>query len=112
GNWIGTNRAAEVSDGNGGNGISLQPQADGTRIGNVVGSEGPNVIAHNSLDGVRVTVSTGVRIKGNSMFENGQLGIELLGGANHVPFPPVLTNVKLANGQLTVKGTLAGAPFR
>jgi hypothetical protein len=110
GNWIGTNRASEVSDGNGGNGISVLPQADGTRIGNVVGLEGPNVIAHNSGDGVRVAVSTGVRIRGDSIFENGQLGIELLQGANQFPFPPVLTNVKLANGQLIVKGTLAGAP--
>jgi hypothetical protein len=112
GNWIGTNRAAEVSDGNGGNGISVLPQADGTRIGNVVGVEGPNVVAHNSLDGVRVTASVGVRIRGNSIFENGQFGIELLGGGNHLPFEPALTNVKLANGQLTVKGTLVGIPSR
>jgi hypothetical protein len=110
GNWIGTNRAAEVSDGNGGNGIFVVPQADGTRIGNVVGVEGPNVIAHNSGDGIKVTGSVGVRIRGNDVFLDGVLGIELAGGGNHGQPAPVLTSVKVANGQLTVKGTLLSAP--
>jgi hypothetical protein len=109
-NFIGTDRAGQVSIGNSGNGISVEQQADGTRIGNVVGIEGPNTIAHNSGDGLRVFASTGVRIRGNSIFENSQLGIHLLAGGNNQPLEPFLTNVKLANGQLTVKGSLFGDP--
>ena len=109
-NFIGTDRAAAVSIGNGGHGISVLAKAGGTRIGNVVGVEGPNTIAHNSGDGVRVAGSKGVRIRGNSIFENSQLGIHLVAGGNDQPFEPSLTNVKLANGQLTVKGTLVGIP--
>jgi hypothetical protein len=111
-NFIGTDRAGQVSIGNGGNGIAVQQQADGTRIGNVVGIEGPNTIAHNSSDGVRVTGSKSVRIRGNSIFENSQFGINLLAGGNDLPLAPVLTNVKLANGQLTVKGSLLGDSSR
>jgi len=109
-NFIGTDRAGQVSIGNGGNGISVEQQADGTRIGNVVGTEGPNTIAHNSHDGIRVFASTGVRIRGNSISENSQLGIHLQGNGNDQPFAPFLTNVKLANGQLTVKGSIFGDP--
>jgi hypothetical protein len=112
GNWIGTDRKAQALLSNGGSGISILPNADGTRIGNVVGVEGPNVIANNSRDGITVNSSVGVRIRGNSIADNSQLGIALTVGGNRTQAAPALTNVKLANGQLTVKGTLASVPSR
>ena len=109
-NWIGTDTTGGVSLANGGSGISILPNADGTRIGNVVGTEGPNIIEDNSRDGVTVNGSVGVRIRGNRISDNFQLGIALSSGGNHAQAAPALSNVKLANGQLTIKGTLQSHP--
>jgi parallel beta-helix repeat protein len=112
GNLVGIDRTGFVALANGGNGISILPQAGGTRIGNVVGLEGPNSIEHNSLDGIRVTGSKGVRIRGNEISANAQLGIRLNANGNDLQDAPVITTVKLANGQLTMKGTLTSTPVR
>jgi len=67
--------------GNGGAGLSLN--TDGATIGGTGAGEG-NTIAHNSFDGVVVTDVTPPdvenSIRGNAIFANGDLGINLDGG--------------------------------
>lgn len=83
GNIIGTGKDGISSLGNGGAGVYTEYG----RGGNTVGGTTPgaaNIIAFNSLDGVRIQDnpsspgnSTGNRITGNSIFSNALLGIDL-----------------------------------
>ncbi|UBF25722.1 DUF4347 domain-containing protein [Kovacikia minuta CCNUW1] len=104
GNYVGTDITGTAALGNNGRGITI------TTNNNLIGGTNPgegNVVAFNANYGVRVNLSTGNRILGNSVFSNGTLGIELapdnsvtpndLGdgdtGANNLQNFPVLTNV-------------------
>ncbi len=95
GNNIGVGADGVTSLGNGQQGI----QIDGTASGNIIGlalddSGAGNVIAHNTFGGIIVydAGTIGNVIRGNSMFSNGDLAINLAGGtedgfgvtANHV----------------------------
>lgn len=79
-----------------------------------------NIIAFNGADGVRVESGTGNAIRGNSIFSNGELGIDLgplngvtfndpgdvdTGGNNLQNFP-VLTSVSSGASSTTIQGTL------
>jgi Right handed beta helix region len=78
GNYIGTDK---FGTGDLGNGIAGVDMSDST--GNVVGGRAGNVIAFNKGDGVAVRdlatslPDTGNSIRSNSMFSNGDLGIDL-----------------------------------
>jgi hypothetical protein len=70
-----------------------------------------NVIYKNSLDGVVVEVGSQATILNNSIDGNGQLGIALIGNANHSVPAPVLTNATYtiySFGPLTSTCTIQG----
>jgi hypothetical protein len=107
-NWIGTN-AVGARLGNFDNGVRLDDpysyQGHGNQIGGVSAGLG-NVIAFNGLDGVRVEDDMASNpIRGNSIYGNGHLGINL----EHAPgFAPLLWFAQ--SGKTTVvEGLVAGA---
>jgi hypothetical protein len=72
------------------------------------GSGSGNQIAFNNNDGVWVsdTNTAGIAIRGNSIFGNGGLGIDLLNGANNLQTYPVITNAFGYASTTVVSGTL------
>ena len=76
GNCIGTQADCESPLGNGDEGINIGFEAVDTTVGGTASGEG-NVIAHNGLNGVTVVDGTGNSIRGNSIFSNDGLGIDL-----------------------------------
>jgi hypothetical protein len=105
-NAIGTDADLALDLGNGVSGVRIE-NGDGNSIGSVTTSVPMNTIAHNDVDAV--TVESGVQnpILRNSMFDNGELGIDLDGdgvtgndgqpdadsGANDLQNFPTLDNV-------------------
>ena len=126
GNFIGT-KADGVSPLNNYAGINLANQASNNTIGGTLPGAG-NVIASNIGVGVFVApLCVNNAILGNSMVNNGSIGIDLyngvLGGvtpndnntgdadtgANNLQNFPVLTSVVAAGGTTTIQGTLDSA---
>jgi hypothetical protein len=119
GNYIGTDTSGTQDLGNGFDGVLLFESSTNTIGG--PGTKG-NVIAYNGRHGVSVTgaASVGNPIRGNSMFANAGLGIDLGGdgvtlndpadadtGPNNLQNYPVLLSV-LAGTTTSVLGTLNG----
>ncbi len=130
GNYIGTDVNGTASLGNLGSGIDLNA-TDGTTVGGT-GAGAGNVIAFNVGDGLRLPAflsgqsAIGITnpIRGNSIFSNGKLGINLVSGgetaagvtpndacdadegANHLQNFPVLSTAVVAAGATTIVGTL------
>ena len=124
GNYIGVDATGANDRGNGLRGIYIERSADNS-IGGLSTYE-QNIIAYNGTEGV--FVSHGVRnaIRGNAIYANGSLGIDLLWdywdtepdginpndlgdgdwGANDLQNFPVLTGVSVDEGSTTVNGTL------
>ncbi len=126
GNFLGTDAWGEQPLGNGGAGVALGFEADDNVIGGIAPGEA-NVIAFNSGSGVNVGFSAGNTVRGNTIFANAGLGIDLLPeDASHGPTPndagdadtggndlqnfPVLLAVTSAPGQTRIQGKLAGGP--
>jgi hypothetical protein len=124
GNWIGTDVTGMAPLGNAWHGIEVGSY-DNT-IGDSTDSIGAgNTIAFNGGAGVHVFPGTGNSIRGNSIFSNGGLGIDLDdigvtpndlgpppdidGGSNNRQNFPVLTSATIA-GLVTIAGTLASTP--
>jgi len=106
GNFIGTDVTGTQPLGNGGNGISIVGANVGPNlIGGTSVSQG-NTIAFNQLAGVSVNNTTGQSILGNSIFENGSLGIELANGGNNNQAAPVLNSASSNNCVTTLEGSL------
>jgi VCBS repeat-containing protein/parallel beta-helix repeat protein len=122
-NYIGTNALGSTTIGNGNFGVWISDASDNT-VGGVNPADG-NVIARNGLEGVEVDgTSSGNAILGNSIYSNGGIGIDLVGGSENSYFVtandsldidggpnsqqnyPVLTGVYVGGGQVEVKGTL------
>jgi hypothetical protein len=84
--------------------IGLKP--NGTGLG--------NQIAFNYWDGVEVGDATtaGISIRGNSMFANYNLGIDVINSANNNPTAPVITNAFGYIYDTVVGGTLSSQPSR
>ena len=78
GNLIGTDVAGTAPLGNGGSGVFLGSPATGIVLGGTVAGAG-NTIAYNTDRGVSLWMGAGTNnaIRGNSIFENGGLGIDL-----------------------------------
>jgi CSLREA domain-containing protein len=91
GNFIGVDR----------NGDPTGLNADGVVVNAASSNQiGPgNRIAHATHDGVWIPSGVGDRIVANSIFDSGNLGIELASGANHNIAAPVITSV--SNGVVT-----------
>jgi hypothetical protein len=110
--------------GNDVDGLSVSAVNDVRVENNLIGTEADGVGALGNLfNGVDVSGTTGVSIVRNSIFSNGQLGIDLgvdgrtlndLGdadsGANDLQNFPVLTSAKTGGGKTTVKGKLNSRP--
>ncbi len=114
--FIGTQVDGVSQAGNGRNGIFLDG-VSGVEIGSALGSVPPSgpathqdrdIIAFNARNGVLVQRGTGNTILGNSIYSNGQLGIDLLAGGNHKQPAPVLTSAFAGSGSgaTRVTGTL------
>jgi hypothetical protein len=123
GNLIGTNAAATGPLGNIGDGVLIYNSSTNNMIGGPAPGAG-NVIANNTGAGVDVldSGSTGNTIRGNSIYSNAHLGIDLGGdgvtlndshghvGPNSFQNYPVLTSATSTGGSLTIAGTLASSP--
>jgi autotransporter-associated beta strand protein/T5SS/PEP-CTERM-associated repeat protein len=125
GNKIGTDITGTISLGNNSCGIEIFSLNTSTTNG-TIGGTGPgqgNIIAFNHLNGVSIAgPNTGWSILGNSIHDNGGLGITLAGcgtttpttndscgtldGANHHQMFPVITGVSLSGGNVTLSGSL------
>ena len=128
GNYIGVNAAGAVLGvGNTNDGVRIY---DGSnhQIGGTAAGAG-NVIAGNSLRGVAIDSGTGHSVRGNAIYSNGGLGIDVgvdgavtfndAGdvdtGANNLQNFPVLTAAATTGSQITIAGTLnstANGTFR
>src|SRR5262249_6091464 len=91
GNKIGTDAPGRQALGNGRNGVFIvgARASDNTIGGRAAGAA--NTIAFNARDGVLVDGGVGNAITRNAIFANGNLGIELVNGGNHLQPAPVLT---------------------
>jgi hypothetical protein len=123
GNFIGTDITGTLPLGNGQNGISIRSFSTNS----TVGDGAPNVIAYNGAAGVAIgsgvtDMSTGNRVSGNSIHDNGGLGIDLGGdgvtlnhlggvtGPNNLQNFPILSSA-LSDGVSTeVRGLLNSSP--
>ncbi|HET9529318.1 MAG TPA: HYR domain-containing protein, partial [Blastocatellia bacterium] len=116
-NLIGVQGDGTSPLGNGGHGILIDNDASSNTIGGLGFIEG-NVIAFNGGDGISVDTGTGNALRGNSIFSNTGLGIDLSPdgvtpndlmdgdtGPNNLQNFPVLTSATLGNGIVTIQGT-------
>jgi hypothetical protein len=126
GNFIGTDPTGTARLGHGQVAIQLRLQATDTVIGGTAPGEG-NVIAYNNgKAGVAVWGATGVTIRGNEIFDNNGLGIDLTLdfdsygvtyndagdgdlAANGFQNYPILTSVTYGGASTTVAGALDSA---
>jgi titin len=124
-NAIGTNRSGATDLGNGEAGIALT--SGNVRVGGLVAGD-ENLIAFNA-HGVIVQTGIGVDLRGNRIYSNTVLNIDLEGpvagvtlndmldadsGPNNLQNFPTLTAVTYTGGQLHVQGSLestANSPF-
>jgi hypothetical protein len=106
GNLIGTDNTGTFALGNG-DGIDIG-EADNNTIGGTTAGAG-NTIAYSTYNGVYVNAGIGDSILGNSIHDNGGLGILLntANNANDNQAAPVLTGVSSSSSGTTITGTLA-----
>ena len=116
GNFIGTDASGALPAGNTGSGIAVT--TDNTIIGGVIAGEA-NRIAFNASRGVEISFGTNNALRGNEMFSNTNLGIDLgfFGvttndpgdadtGPNTLQNFPLITAATLHTNSTTVSGTL------
>lgn len=98
GNFIGTDAAGGML-GNTGAGVLIE-NGSGNTIGTTTAGEG-NTIAFNTLNGVRVTGANSINnpVRGNSIHDNGGLGIDNLSGGNTELNPPTVKSAGSAEGK-------------
>ena len=132
GNKIGVGANGSTPLGNGQQGIIIDNGAQANVIGLPVGGSGAgNLIADNGLEGIILydANTVGNTIRGNAIFNNGRLGLNLVGGAedgfgvtlNHAGGPvagpndlqnsPVIASFTYPGANL-ITGSLNGAPSR
>jgi titin len=126
GNFIGTTAGGSAALGSGSYGVLIDNGAVNTTIGGVAAGAG-NRIAFNQDDGVFVSGGTGNSVRGNAIFSNGVLGIDLSPhgitandagdgdtGPNNLQNFPVLSSVTVSGSNTIVTGSLnsiAGTTF-
>jgi CSLREA domain-containing protein len=121
GNLIGTTASGSSGLANTSDGIQIFNSASNNTIGGTAAGAG-NVIAFNGADGVFVHSGTGNRIQRNSIFSNGELGIDLGAngvtsndpadpdsGANRLQNFPVLQSIVVSGGNTTILGSIDSA---
>ena len=107
GNWIGTAADGVSPLGNGGPGMDFTWDGSNNTIGGIGPGEG-NTIAFNGTYGLDVVVGTANSIRGNSLYGNTLLGINLRPA--EAPAIPELTAAFADQGVVTIQGTYTGAP--
>jgi hypothetical protein len=129
GNFIGVDATGTNALGNAFDGVIITDGV-GTTVGGTNAGDG-NIIAHNGAVGVSVYFGDAINnaILGNSIFDNGKLGIDLTledgvspndpgdtdGGPNRLQNFPIITDVGINGGNVALSGTLnsgANATFR
>jgi hypothetical protein len=125
GNFIGTDISGTQLLGNAGDGVLVLVSTNNTIGGVSTPGEVPgNVIAGNAGRGVGVSFGvTGLAIKGNAIFSNGGLGIDLNldgvtpndncdtdTGPNNLQNYPVITSASFGSGFVMLSGTLDSVP--
>lgn len=117
GNFIGTNSEGEVHLANKGHGIRVV-NSNGNMIGDI-GYQLGNTAAFNGEDGVYIESGNKNSIRGNAIYENGGLGIDLgvngvtapgLRGANNAANWPVLNSASPYTGKTAIIGDLIASP--
>lgn len=121
-NRIGTDPAGANNLGNAGHGIFVNNNASGNVIGGTGANEG-NLIAHNGGDGVYIETGSGNAARGNTIFSNVGLSVDLApngptandpadsdAGANALQNFPALSVANSSGGKWTVEGSLHTAP--
>jgi len=118
GNYIGTEASGSLNLANADNGIEV---ADGSSnvIGGTSAGEG-NTVANNLNTGITVEQGTQNEIRGNSIYDNAGLGIDLDtsgvaandagdvdSGANQLQNYPVLSSAMVSASELTISGTFS-----
>jgi hypothetical protein len=126
GNLIGTDITGTKPLSNAGNGIQIEASATSNRLGGNSPGQG-NTIAFNRNNGILLTGNpfavVANSIRGNAIFSNGLLGIDLGGdgvsandsgdtdfGFNNFQNFPVITSVTGNSSQTTITGTLNSTP--
>jgi hypothetical protein len=122
GSYIGTDVTGAVALGNTGSGIQITNSSNNTiglsgggvsvrsfLVGYVSGNAA-NIIANNTADGVSVVSGNGNAIRGNSIYNNTGLGIDLAAGANNNQAAPVLSPVQTLATSVKITGTLTSTP--
>ena len=113
GNLIGTDASGTGNLGNGSSGININQGALNNTIGGTATREA-NTIAFNSGDGISMNSSgtDGNQVSGNSIFQNGGLGIDLdpdgVGtgsGANNDKAAPVITGITPSGSDFIIVAT-------
>jgi hypothetical protein len=123
GNRIGTDITGTQPIPNSAQGILSIDSGSSINVGGTGAGEG-NIIAFNASDGIRVNAAATVSIRGNSIFSNGRLGIDLLGsfdpasgvtandacdvdtGSNNQQNFPTITSAIKSGSNLLIEGTL------
>ena len=116
--FIGTDVTSTAAAANGRSGILIDGTSD-VQIGLVLGALPPdgdvsthidrNIIAFNSESGILVKKGTQNSILGNSIYNNGGLGIDLQGGSiGNLPVPVISSAVMGADGVTSLIGTFNG----
>jgi hypothetical protein len=123
GNYVGTDASGTKDLGNAYHGVYISGAPSNTIGGTQAGER--NVISGNGVDGVRIfgDTATGNRVLSNSIFANGEKGIDLGGdgptlndpadadnGPNDLQNFPVITSARTGDGKTTVRGTLNSTP--
>ena len=120
GNFIGTDVTGIAPLGNSQGGVVVIASNNNT-VGGAAAGAG-NIIAFNGGAGISISAGTGGSIRGNSIFSNAALGIDLAGdgvtpnddcdtdsGPNNLQNYPVLTSITATSGNVNIIGTLNGA---
>jgi len=122
GNWIGTDSTGAFQQGNAGAGVNFSANARTNTLGGINAGEG-NRLQFNTGDGVYVNTGTNNTLRGNCIFQNGDLGIDLGttgitandngdpdAGANLLQNFPLLTAVTNMSTNVVLVGTLNSRP--
>ena len=125
GNFIGLNAAGNAAVPNTQTGIAIADAVNNT-IGGIASGAG-NTIAFNLGPGITMTGGSGNTVRGNSIFSNNGLGIDLLvnsatgvtpndvndsdAGANNLQNFPVITTVLSSANSTTIQGSLKSIPL-
>jgi hypothetical protein len=108
GNHIGTGVNGTETLGNGGHGVHLGGTID-DMVGGIADAAG-NTIAYNGGDGILVDGGSQNGMFRNSIFTNGNLGIELTPGANNDQAFPDVTSAVVGSTGTVIQGTLTSTP--